>query len=114
MSIFAKYNKTNVNFDIDVKGMEFTKLKDLYPNGTRYTVNGLYIHTGKLNVHPVAISQEINRQIDLPEHLTDTVRSILADSEAVEAIREGKCAIEIYEYTARNKQCYSVRFVEND
>lgn len=114
MSIFAKYNKTNVNFNIDVKGMEFVRLKDLFPSGTRYTINGLYIHTGKLNVHPVAISQEINKQIDLPEHLTDTVRNILADEEAVNAIKDGKCDIVIYEYTARNRPCYSVRFEEND
>lgn len=116
MGILSKYNKGgNVNFDIDLKGFEFCKLKDLYSvdgDGVCYDINGMYIHRGKINVHPVVINVAMQKQIDLPEHLTEQVRDMLADPEVVNLIKQGGAQFVIYEYDARNKKCYSVRFID--
>ena len=44
--------------------------------------------------------------------MTETAREILADSEAVEAIKNGKVGYTIYEYESHGKKCYSISFVD--
>lgn len=113
MGVFNKYNRgNNVNFNVDVKGMGFIRLADLFAAEKETVINGIYVHKSALNVHPIAISCALGKQIDLPEHLTATVLDILNDEEAVNAIREGKCKIVSYEYESRGKKCYSVRFCD--
>lgn len=116
MSTFAsKYNHTN--FGIDTTNFNYVKLADLYNGengGGDYIrkVDGIYIHKSKLGESAVFINCEHQQLINIPNHLTDTCRFILANGDAVDAIKNGKVGFVIYEYESHTKKCYSVRFVD--
>lgn len=117
-SFSAKFNKNGVNFGIDTKDFKFVKLKDLYndPNNggsdVIHSIHGVWVHKSPLGESPVVIDEFKKQLVNLPEHMTDTVRQILSDPEAVQAIKDGKVGYTIYEYEARGKKCYSIRFVD--
>lgn len=111
----AKFNHSN--FGIDTHDFNFVKLSDLYNGengGADYIrkIDGVYIHKSKMGESPVFINCETKQLINIPQHLTDTCREILADEEAVEAIKNGKVGFVIYEYESHSKKCYSVNFVD--
>ena len=117
MATFAsKYNKTG--FGIDTSDFEYVKLSALY-NDTKeggedviHNINGIYVNKSPLGLSPVIIDAAKSRLVNLPQHLAETCQNILADSEAVEAIKANKIGYTIYEYETRGKQCYSIRFVD--
>lgn len=113
MSFASKFNKS-VNFDIDTNGFTYGKLADLYnPNEKAvYKIDGCYIQKGNLDVAPVFIVADKKMLVNIPSHLTETVREILNDEEAVDDIRNGKAGFTIYEYESHGKKCYSIRFVD--
>lgn len=110
---FAKqFNK--VTFSVDTTGFEYKKLKELYTPETKETVyklNGIFVNQSPLGFSPVAIVADSKALVNLPAHLTETARKILADSDAVQAIETGKVGFTVYEYEARGKQCFSIKFV---
>ena len=112
-SFATKYNKTN--FGIDTKGFPYVKLSDVFKNGGAdviHSVNGIYTHTTQLGESAVLLDAEARQLVNLPEHLNTVCKSILADAEAVQAIKEGKVGFTVYEYEARGRKCYSIRFVD--
>lgn len=115
-SFAAKFNK--VGFGIDTTNYKYVKLSDLYnapKNGGAkavHTINGVYIHKSQLGESPVIIDVENAVLVNLPAHLTTTMREVLADPEAVEAIKGGKVGYTIYEYESHRKKCYSIEFVD--
>lgn len=109
----SKFNKTV--FTVNTKGFTFTKLSDLYAaNGADvvYTLDGLYISRGKLGEQPIFICEELNQLVNIPAHLTKTAKDILADPDAVQAIKDGKVGFTIYEYESHGRKCYGVKFVD--
>jgi hypothetical protein len=50
--------------------------------------------------------------VNLPQFTGDTVREILADADAVQAIKDGKVGYTIYEYESHAKKCYGITFVD--
>lgn len=117
MKSFAnKFNRTS--FGIDTTEFKYVKLSDLYnspENGggdVVHAINGLYVHKSPLGDSPVIIDSDNKTLVNLPSHLAETVRKILQDIEAVEAIKAGKVGYTIYEYETRNKKCYSITFVD--
>lgn len=115
-SFAAKYNKTN--FGIDTKGFPYVKLSDVFndkENGGKdviHPINGIYVHTTKMGESSVLVDAESKQLVNLPEHLNTACKAILADAEAVEAIKNGKVGFTVYEYEARGRKCYSIRFVD--
>lgn len=115
-SFANKYNKTN--FGVDTKDFPFVKLGDIYnskENGggdVVHPVNGLYCHKSQLGDSPVIIDAAAKQLVNLGSFMGETVREILADSEAVEAIKSGKVGYTIYEYESHGKKCYNVNFVD--
>ncbi len=117
MATFAsKYNKTG--FGIDTTDFEYVKLSALYNDAKEggedviHNINGIYVNKSPLGLSPVIIDAPNSRLVNLPSHLAETCQNILADSEAVEAIKANKVGYTIYEYEARGKKCYSIRFVD--
>lgn len=117
MATFAsKYNKTG--FGIDTTNFEYVKLSALYNDekdggeDVIHNINGIYVNKSPLGLSPVIIDAPNGKLVNLPTHLAETCQSILADSEAVEAIKANKVGYTIYEYEARGKKCYSIRFVD--
>lgn len=126
MSVLSKYNKGSLfNFKMDPEmEMEFIKLGELDLK-KRYVVLMLYINTkGQYKDHPVAVAHpegdaDALMMVDLPEHLTETVREMVTDQEIAERANNSKLAFEIrtYEYEAGEKKKvkktgYSVQWVE--
>ena len=112
MGLMNKFNKGSINWGVDTKDMPYIKLSDLKV-GEERPIRGLFINSkGNFDAHPVAIVN--NTLIDLPSHLTDTVNEIVADQEAVEAIKAGKVGIKVREYTAKkyNRECKSVEWID--
>lgn len=113
MSFGSKRNKGLINFNIETGDFEFKALKDLEVNNI-YKFDGLYINTkSKYGPHPVAIVADAKLLIDLPKHLVDEVKDILADAEDVADIKAGKCGFRVYEYNTDDKTlCRSINWVD--
>lgn len=113
MPKFAQlYNRTQ--FNVNTKDFNFVKLSELYAKEPQkiYTLNGLWINTGKFGKQPVFIVENEKILVNVPPHLTETATAILSDLDACEDISNKKVGFTIYQYTTQNKVCYSVRFVD--
>ena len=114
MGIMSKYNKGGVTFEIDIKNFTFVSLEELFKaNGNKmiYGVDGLYINKkSSFGEHPVAIVSSEEYLVDLPSHMTEDVKEILKDQEAIEAIKAGKVGFVIQEYQQKQykRTCYGI------
>lgn len=112
-SFASRFNKST--FGIDTTDFGYVKLADKYAadgGDVVHTINGLYVHKSPLGDSPVIIDEGKKELVNIPSHLAETFREILADDEAVDAIKSGKVGYTIYEYESHNKKCYSVNFVD--
>lgn len=115
-SFASKFNKTT--FGIDTTDFQYTKLADIFNSENEggkdvvHMINWLYVHKSQLGDSPVIIDEENKRLVNLPSHITETAREILADDEAVETIKAGKVGYTIYEYESHGRKCYSISFVD--
>lgn len=107
--IAAKYNK-GARFDYKMpEGAPYKALKE-FPEKT-IPIKGLYInHKSQYGDAPVAMADGF--YLNLPKHLTDTVKDMLHDEEVVAAINSGKVAVKVYSYENNGKTCYSVNWVD--
>ena len=110
MSFAEKYNKVNTIFDIDIKDFNFMDGYDFiakYGNNI-VKIDGLYINKkGIYNDHPVAILVDEKKLLDLPSHMTETVKEILSDAESINLIKKGMVGIKAHTYidTKYHKDC---------
>lgn len=110
MGFAEKYNKFNAIFNIDIKDFSFI---NGYEFITKYgsnvvKIDGLYISKkGMFNDHPVAIIASEKMLLDLPSHMTDTVKEVLRDAESINLIKKGLVGIKAHEYvdSKYNKRC---------
>ena len=114
MSIASKYNhgaRFNVQFSAETP---FTSLADLYNNNGEehvYPVMALYFnHKSKFGENPVAVTTA--ELVNLPKHLQDVCKEIVADKEAVEAINANRFGFKIRQYDRNGKPCFSVEWVD--
>lgn len=118
MSFAKRHKKGGVSFDINIEGFTFKKLETLYKeNGADrvYTMNGCYISTkGKFGASPVAILADDKVCANLPNHMVDDIKEILASAEDIEDIKAGNAKFKIEEYKDKNfgKTCYGVDWIE--
>ena len=115
MTKFAsKYNKGLGFTRKAVENAIYTNLKELvskYGEKKTYVIQALYINTkGKYGDSPVALVN--GNFVNLPAHLTDTVKEMLKDEELVSAINEDMFGFTIYPYEKDGKQGYSVNWVD--
>lgn len=107
---FSKlYNKTV--FNINTKDFAFKKLSELDPQKT-YKIDGLYINRGKFGEQGVLICTEQKYLVNCPLHLTETLKLILSDVEAIETIEKGKVGFTLKSYEKNGKKFFSIIFVD--
>lgn len=112
-SFSNKFNKAS--FGIDTKDYEYIKLAEVAKASSPdeiHPINGLYVHGSALGDSPVVIDIPAKKLVNMPKHLGETFREILADTEAVQAIKDGKVGYTIYSYESHAKTCYGINFVD--
>lgn len=114
MSIASKYNHGR-KFDFEIpKDFKYMSLHDLYNNNGSdfvYDIRAMYINKkSKFGESPVVATS--NELVNLPKHLTDTVKEMLADSEVVDAINNHVFGFTIYTYMNGENVYYSVNWVD--
>ena len=109
MGIASKYNKQGNRFDYQMpEGVEFTFVKaselfELPQNEAGVIVRAMYINTkGKYDDHGVLICKDPAILIDCPTHMTDSIKEMIKDDEAVEQINAGKLGVKAYKYETKN------------
>lgn len=112
---FEKFNKTMRFNPINTQGYEYKKLEELYKEygaGVEYPIRALYVNKGKYGESAVAVTD--GYFINLPSHVVDDVKEIIADDELVRMINDGFVSIAIYEYYSHKYDgvFYSIRWIE--
>ena len=115
MTKFAsKYNKALGFKRRAVENAVYTNLKELftkYGESKIYVVQALYINTkGMYGDSPIALVN--GNLVNLPSHLTETVKEMLKDEELVKAINDDEFGFTIYEYETKGKQGHSVKWAD--
>lgn len=114
MSIISKYNNgkkftftTPENFEY----INLIQLANKYGIDKTHQVNALYINTkSRYGDSPVAVTG--THIVNLPAHLTDTVKKMIKDEELVDLANEHRLGFTIYSYDSENGKGYSINWVE--
>ena len=114
MSFASKHNKVN-RWNIDTKGFEYRKIKELVAEDGEnvvYKVHGVMVNRGgRYGDSPCAILE--NCFVNLPKHMAEEVSNIIDSAEDRETIQAGKVGIEFYSYeSASGNVCYSANWVD--
>jgi hypothetical protein len=122
MGIAKKYNKQGNRFDYQIpEGNDhaFIKTSELFnlpQNSAGVVVRSMYINSkGKYGDHGVIICSDPAILIDCPNHMTETIRDIIKDDEAVEQVNAGKLGVRAYEYATKNAasgKAYGLEFID--
>lgn len=108
--IAEKYNK-GARFEYKMPENAPYKNLSQFSEDVPITCRGLYInHKSKFGDAPVAMVD--GAYVNLPQHLTDTVKDMLHDAEVIDAINAGKVGFKVYSYENNGKTCYSVNWVD--
>ena len=113
MSKFTeRYNKGGNYTKSAPKGAEYYKLSQLQRDVV-YPVDALYINTkGRYGDEGVVLSKGV--LVNLPQHLTETVKEMRSDNELTDAINKGEFGLKVYQYEGANGSGYSVNWVDID
>lgn len=113
MSKFAeRYNKGGNYTKSAPKGAKYYKLTQLQEKRV-YPVDAIYINTkGRYGDEGVILSMGV--LVNLPQHLTATVKEMRSDSELTDAINKGEFGFKVYKYEGANGSGYSVNWVDID
>lgn len=115
MSYATKFNKGNKFTFKPADDAQYVSLEVLYNKNPEqiHDVKALYINTkSKFGDAPcVAIDPVII--VNLPKHLLETVKEMIADDECVDAINNNEVKFKIYSYRDNtfNKTCYGVEWL---
>lgn len=117
---FSKKFNTRKLFNIEADNFEYISLEDLYLNAQTtehpdapFTIRGIYINNkGMFEPTPVAALDDV--YVNLPSHLTQACKDMIADPIAVIAINQGRCGFRIEKYHQKkyNRECYSIEWVD--
>lgn len=114
MSFLNKYNKgSKFNFNTP-EHFEYINLRDLvvkYGIEQIHQVNVLYINNkSRYGEHGVAVTG--SHIVNLPNHLTNTIKEMISDSEVVELANKHALEFKVYEYTGANGTGYSISWID--
>lgn len=124
-SFSKKYNSGKI-FEIDPSGFEYKKIEELWNDLLELndgdidaaseevtTIRGLYIGSKSLyNDGASVIAATDSFYLNLPYHVMPTVKQILSDREAINAINNGKVGITLYPYQSHGKDCVAFNWVD--
>lgn len=115
MSVLAKYQENNLpRFEFDnEKVREFVnlqKLNEQFPKQT-FVIHAMFINKkSRYGDAPVLVLDDFS--VNLPQHLTDTVKAMIQDIELVEAVNKRQIGFKIYTYQGTHGIGFSVNWVE--
>lgn len=116
MSIASKYNnQAKFNFRVP-DDFKYFNLADLYKVGGEkalFPVKAMYINTkSQYGDAPVIATDEC--LVNVPVHMLETIREMLNDQEAIDAINEDKLGFTVYPYSAKGRKgvFYSIKWVD--
>lgn len=115
---FASIFNNKTSFGIDTTDFSFVKLADIYNDEKAgggdvvHPINGLFVYKSQWGDSPVIIDAEHKLLVNLPQHTGGTFLEILANPDAVDAIKANKVGYTIYEYESHAKKCYGITFVD--
>lgn len=114
MTSFAeKYNKGNENpFNFDLKGYEFTNLKELYnaDHNKVHALDGFYFTRGKFGVKVVLVMSDVKKRVDMPIYLTRVFNDIVNNKDAINDIKGGKVGFIVRKYESHGRNCHTITF----
>ena len=114
-SFSKRYNKEKV-FAVDTSSFVYVSIEEMYHDDeTVYPVRGVYINNKSL-YDPSPVLALDDCYVNLPAHIIDECKDMIADRQAVSAINRGLVGFTIYKYhqVRFNKDCYSVKWVDID
>ncbi|HHW6703716.1 TPA: hypothetical protein ACU2UC_002742 [Staphylococcus aureus] len=111
--ILSRHQNTLARFEFEEKEREFIKLSELvekYGMKKEYIVRALFINKeSKFGEQGVIVTDDYN--VNLPHHLTDTIKAMRQDEDIVEIINAGDVQFTIYEYeNKKGQKGYSINF----
>lgn len=101
--MFSEKYSHGKKFNVDDSKFEFISLDDFvqeFKPDKPIKVLGMFTYTGKYGDRACIVAN--GYKINLPDHLTSDVKSILATPEEVAAINEGKCGFMCSKYEDKN------------
>lgn len=106
-----KYNKGSKFIASPEKGVEYAYIK-LDKLGKPDKVKALYINDSKFGEQAVAFMGSYF--VNLPLHMTSTIKDILSDSEAIDAINAGKVGLvrKVYTSSKDGKEHYTGEWLD--
>lgn len=108
----TKFNNASNKFSYRLgNDASYKKLADLDTTAT-YSVRGLFVNSKSRYPHAVAVSDAF--YIDLPSHMTETVKAMIDDPETVDAINKALVGVRVYTYTRDGRTLYSAKWVDAD
>ena len=116
MSFLNKYNKSEKKFNAVIgDNVNYLSLNDLvvsHKNTDVFKIDGLYINTkSKFGERPIVLTG--NYLVNLPQHLTDTVKQMINDSDLVQMVNNGQVGFSFYAYQGKDGRIYnSINWVE--
>lgn len=116
MSFASRHNKGS-RFTVDTTGFSFARIAELYTQNPDavYRVAALYINTkGRFDDHPVAVLPDQKLLVDLPTHMTEETRAILANDEDCADIEAGRVGLKLEKYISKtyNREAIGCRWVD--
>lgn len=114
MASFSKKFNNQKLFNIDTTDFEYYSLEEMYKSDDEvYPVRGLYINN-KSMYEPAPVLATDEFYVNLPAHMLNDVKDILADKAAIADINRGIVGFKIYSYEQKrfNKICYSITWVD--
>lgn len=119
MSMFSNLNKSYENKFVHMPEVleKYLKLSQLNQNEI-YTVLGMYIvpaNKSKFGEHANMVLVDNNGEpfiINLPHHMTDSVKMIMSDDRLIEGVNNGDCKVKVKDYFTKkyNKNCRTLEY----
>ena len=114
MSVLNKYNKGKMFGYQTPKTHKYVSLSDMvkqYGINETHQVNAIYVNT-KSRFGEAGILVTNNELVNLPNHLTPTIKDMIVDDEIVDMANNNQLGFKIYSYQGRNGEGYSVNWVD--
>lgn len=116
MTFGNKYGRKSVTWKVNTKDRTYYKLDELwnkYPANHTYIIDCLFIND-KSQYDPAPVCGVADASgsymVNLPKHLLNEAKQMLADQEAIEDIQLGRAGFKIRQYlnTKYKKACFTV------
>lgn len=111
--ILSRHQNTLARFEFEEKERDFIKLSELVAKfglKKEYIVRALFTNKeSKFGEQGVIVTDDYN--VNLPNHLTETIKEMRQDEDVVNIINEGEVCFTIYEYeNKKGQKGYSINF----